>query len=83
MIVVVFGVIFFGYGVVYSFFKLVMLVYLFIEGIFFGIWFLLVFFVGFIVCKFGVVLFFEVLVVIVEVVFGGLWGVGIFIFGVV
>lgn len=83
MIVVVFGVIFFGYGVVYSFFKLVMLVYLFIEGIFFGIWFLLVFFVGFIVCKFGVVLFFEVLVVVIEVVFGGLWGVGIFIFGVV
>jgi len=83
MIVVAFGVIFLGYGAVYSLLKPATSVYLPIEGILSGIWFLPALLAGLIVRKPGAALLSEVLAATVEAALGGPWGAGTLISGVV
>ena len=83
MIAVAFGVIFLGYGAVYSLLKPATSVYLPIEGILSGIWFLPALLAGLIVRKPGAALLSEVLAATVEAALGGPWGAGTLISGVV
>lgn len=83
MIVVAFGVIFLGYGAVYSLLKPATSVYLPIEGILSGIWFLPALLAGLIVRKPGAALLSEVLAAAIEAALGGPWGAGTLISGVV
>ena len=83
MIAVAFGVIFLGYGAVYSLLKPATSVYLPIEGILSGIWFLPALLAGLIVRKPGAALLSEILAASIEAALGGQWGAGTIISGVI
>lgn len=83
MIAVAFGVIFLGYGALYSLLKPVASVYLPAEGILAGIWFLPALIAGLIVRKPGAALLAEVLAASIEAALGSQWGAGTLISGLI
>ena len=83
MIAVAFGVIFLGYGALYSLLKPVSSVYVPAEGILAGIWFLPALIAGLIVRKPGAALLAEVLAASIEAALGSQWGAGTLISGLI
>ncbi len=83
MIAVAFGVIFLGYGALYSLLKPVSSVYVPAEGILTGIWFLPALIAGLVVRKPGAALLAEILAACIEAALGGPWGPGTIISGVI
>ncbi|MSS44805.1 ABC transporter permease [Cutibacterium sp. WCA-380-WT-3A] len=83
MIAVAFGVIFLGYGAVYSLLAPATKVYPPVEGLLAGVWFLPALLAGLIVRKPGAALLSEVLAAAIEAALGGQWAIGTLISGIV